>query len=85
VKRRLQVRSLFAGWCCTVLLIGGCALPDYHLPRGFSSTYYRKLQESQQFTPVAVPPAEPIPDRGYGAGKFLGVANNEAVAAPTPR
>lgn len=27
--------------------IGGCAIPDYHLPQGFSSTYYRHLQESQ--------------------------------------
>ena len=25
----------------------GCALPDYHLPSGFSSTYYRHLQQSQ--------------------------------------
>ena len=27
--------------------VGGCAIPDYHLPQGFSSTYYRHLQQSQ--------------------------------------
>ncbi|HTN00265.1 MAG TPA: hypothetical protein VL132_00215 [Planctomycetaceae bacterium] len=23
---------------------GGCAIPDYHMPHGFSSTYFRALQ-----------------------------------------
>ena len=27
--------------------IAGCALPDYHLPHGFSSSYYRHLQRGQ--------------------------------------
>lgn len=45
-----------------VLFVAGCALPDYHQPRGFSSTYYRQLQQAQQFTPLApVPGAEPTP------------------------
>jgi len=46
---------------CALCVVGGCALPDYHLPHGFSSTYYRQLQQSQQFTPVVVPPVEEPP------------------------
>lgn len=37
------------GIAITFVLVSGCALPDYHLPRGFSSSYYRHLQEA---TPV---------------------------------
>lgn len=25
-------------------MCGGCAIPDYHMPQGFSSTYFRALQ-----------------------------------------
>lgn len=40
--------------------VSGCALPNYQLPRGFSSTYYRHMQ--QQFLPFesAPPMNEPI-------------------------
>lgn len=45
--------------------IVGCALPDYHLPRGFSSSYYRHLQGPQPLlvAPTTVPPAGVPQDR----------------------
>lgn len=39
-----------------MLGVAGCALPDYHLPHGFSSTYYRHLQQGQ---PTIVSPPSP--------------------------
>jgi hypothetical protein len=37
-----------SGTAALWLLTGaGCAIPDYHLPHGFSSTYYRHLQQGQ--------------------------------------
>ena len=52
------------GWLRGALLLAvvapGCALPNYHLPRGFSSTYYRHMQG--QFLPVeSVPPMDAGP------------------------
>jgi hypothetical protein len=51
----LSIRRLILA--CSVTLAGlsvGCALPDYHLPSGFSSTYYRHLQEAQTMPADAV-------------------------------
>lgn len=41
-------RSVIVGW--PVLLIGtaGCYVPDYHTPKGFSSTFHRRLLESER-------------------------------------
>jgi len=49
---------------CGVLLavMGGCAVPDYHLPHGFSSSYYRHMQRGQPLiapTPTVSPAVPP--------------------------
>lgn len=61
MTRVCKFRNRLTVLCFALLLAGGCALPDYHLPHGFSSTYYRQLQQSQQFTPVVTPPIEEPP------------------------
>lgn len=65
--RQLWIYSPFAA----AMLFAGCALPDYHLPAGFSSTYYRHLQGTFPTTvnhslvaPVPATPAEALP-RSY--------------------
>ncbi len=46
------------GWVCAflALALGGCVLPNSHLPQGFSSSYYRALQGT-----TVIAPAEPTP------------------------
>lgn len=62
-------------WICSLfasaMLFAGCALPDYHLPAGFSSTYYRHLEgtfpttvDNPVVAPVPATPAEALP-RSY--------------------
>ncbi len=41
LQRCLRFNCVLAGLCC--LTIAGCALPSYHFPQGFSSTYHRAL------------------------------------------
>lgn len=60
---------------CQCLLSSGCALPDYHLPQGFSSTYFRALQHQNAIKTAvenAVPPPGPQyvvpPVNPYAAG-----------------
>lgn len=47
-------------------LASGCYVPDYHTPKGFSSTYHRRLLESERavsrdsFWRISKQPAAPI-------------------------
>ncbi|MBI1345378.1 hypothetical protein GC163_03735 [bacterium] len=41
---RLLTNSCWLGFTATAMAVCGCAIPDYHLPHGFSSSYYRHLQ-----------------------------------------
>lgn len=81
------------------LLLAGCALPDYHLPGGFSSTYYRALQQSEYErmaaqSPPMLPPSvvtEPVLSSAAPAGvsaaanpSGIGAANSSAGSAATP-
>ncbi|MDZ4688577.1 MAG: hypothetical protein SH850_26185 [Planctomycetaceae bacterium] len=42
-------------WGLLALAATGCAIPDYHIPHGFSSSYYRHLQRGQTGTITAAP------------------------------
>lgn len=61
--------SRFSRWAWGSLLlvsiVPGCALPDYHLPRGYSGTYARALEggAAGSFATGAV--SEPGPPRTY--------------------
>jgi hypothetical protein len=48
LSHRQKPRAIIGIGVALVTAVGGCALPDYHLPSGFSSTYYRHLQQSQE-------------------------------------
>ncbi len=51
-----RLHRFLGGWIGGLLLpmaVSGCAIPDYHQPQGFSSTYYQELQK------VAATPAPP--------------------------
>ncbi|HUQ70944.1 MAG TPA: hypothetical protein VM165_15560 [Planctomycetaceae bacterium] len=48
------------------LAAAGCAIPDYHIPHGFSSSYYRHLQRSQ--TGMIAAPTPWMPDPPNAAG-----------------
>jgi len=58
--RSLLRRNLWLLVATTGLALG-CALPDYHLPSGFSSTYYRHLQQSQTMPTETVIETRPAP------------------------
>lgn len=47
----------------------GCALPESHLPGGFSSTYYRHLRQSEVITAEATMP-ETQPQRKWWSWKW---------------
>jgi hypothetical protein len=71
---RYQFLSLaFAVGLILAATAGGCAIPDYHLPSGFSSTYYRHLQQSQgtMSAPLASETVvtEPLPRRWWSFGR----------------
>jgi hypothetical protein len=60
-----QVSLLVSVWLlpgCTIL--PGCMIPTYHQPQGFSSTYYRHLQQVSQAPPLAGPEAIPPAELG---------------------
>jgi hypothetical protein len=46
MSRRLRSRpiSAFVFAALAASIPGGCAIPDYHMPQGFSSTYFRAIQ-----------------------------------------
>lgn len=58
--RLLALSLLVAGACGTV----GCNVPEYKEPKGFSSTYHRRLYGPQVAPPaeLAAPPAAPMQD-----------------------
>lgn len=68
--------SLFPGAGPALLLaLAGCALPDSHLPGGFSSTYYKALQQSHAAaysaattSPTPLPADGSAPPAGSGSG-----------------
>ena len=41
--------------------IGGCMIPDYHMPGGFSSSYYRALRAQRGQVIMANQPSAPVP------------------------
>ncbi len=52
-RNHVLAAGLFCGLCA------GCMIPVYHQPQGFSSSYYRYLQQSMQAPPVLPPSALP--------------------------
>lgn len=40
--------SLRFGVVCVLAVCGGCVIPTYHMPAGFSSTYHDAVEKSQE-------------------------------------
>jgi hypothetical protein len=53
-----------------LLCAAGCQIPEYHRPKGFSSTYHRHLFAEPHRHLFAVPaPADSVPEQQEGAGR----------------
>lgn len=53
-----------------VVLLAGCALPESHLPGGFSSTYYRHLRQSSEVITAEATMPDTEPQRKWWSWKW---------------
>jgi hypothetical protein len=55
-RQTIRLRAWLVGLSLTTALPGCFLLPVYHQPQGFSSTYYRHLQETAQSQAMLMTP-----------------------------
>lgn len=81
MRRSSPTGTLLTLTSAVAAALSGCMIPDYHQPQGFSSTYYRHLQQQVGYVDLAAANPAVLPeDAERAAGPALpGSARGDQV------